>query len=220
MSSRTINLTEELHTYLIDNSIREPELLTRLRKETAEDPASNMQISPEQGQFMRLLVKMLGVKKAIEVGVFTGYSSLSVAMSLPEDGKLIACDVDEGWTSVAKRYWKEARQDHKIKLILAPAIDTLKNLIEQGQSGTFDYMFVDADKVNYHVYYELGLKLVRQGGVILFDNTLWSGRVIDPQVNDENTEAIRVFNKGLKIDSRIDLSLVPIGDGLTICLKL
>ncbi|HZS48448.1 MAG TPA: class I SAM-dependent methyltransferase [Blastocatellia bacterium] len=219
MSNRTLNLTEDLYTYLLSVTSREPEILKKLREETSHLPMSQMQIGPDQGQFMRLLVQLIGAKKTLEVGVFTGYSSLSVALALPPDGSIIACDVSEEWTSVAQRYWKEAGVENKIHLILAPAKQTLGHLIADGRSETFDFAFIDADKENYDTYYEYSLKLLRQGGLIAIDNVLWSGRVADPNINDKDTVAIRELNQKLHHDERITLSMLSIGDGLTLAMK-
>ncbi|MBX7223311.1 MAG: class I SAM-dependent methyltransferase [Blastocatellia bacterium] len=219
MSTRTPTLSDSLYEYLLNVSLRESEIQRRLREETASHPHSNMQISPEQGQFMALLVQVLGAVKTIEVGVFTGYSSLAVALALPPDGKVVACDVSEEWTSVARRYWQEAGVSHKIDLRLAPASETLDGLLREGNAGTFDFAFIDADKVNYERYYEQCLTLLRPGGLIAVDNVLWAGRVIDPAVNDPDTVAIRAFNEKLKDDPRVSLSMVPISDGLTLAFK-
>ncbi|BAY36807.1 O-methyltransferase, family 3 [Nostoc sp. NIES-2111] len=219
MSAQTIGLDKQLYDYLLSASVREPEILWKLRQETANHPNSRMQISPEQGQFMRLLVQLLGAKKTLEVGVFTGYSSLSVALALPADGKIIACDVSEEFTAIARRYWQQAGVADKIDLRLAPGVVTLDALIADGQAGTFDFAFIDADKENYDNYYERALQLVRPGGLIAIDNVLWSGRVADAQIQDESTQAIRALNQKLHDDKRVTLSLVPIGDGLTLALK-
>jgi predicted O-methyltransferase YrrM len=219
MTSRTIQVSDSIYEYILSVSLREPEFLLRLRKETALMPESSMQISPEQGQFMALLVKMIGAIKALEIGVYTGYSSLSIAWALPPHGRLIASDISKEWTDVAQRYWKEAGVADKIELRLAPAIDTLDKLISDGNSGSFDFVFIDADKLGYDDYYERSLQLVRPGGLITIDNTLWYGNVAAPRVNDEDTVAIRALNSKLLNDDRIELSLVPIGDGLTLALK-
>ncbi|PPT10622.1 O-methyltransferase family protein [Geitlerinema sp. FC II] len=219
MSNKTLGLSPPLHDYLTSVSVREPELLTQLREETAKLPMSNMQIAPEQGQFMALLVQLMGAKKAIEIGVFTGYSSLAVALALPENGKLVACDVDEEYTAIARRYWEKAGVSGKIDLHLAPALETLDRLLEDGQAETFDFAFIDADKRNYPNYYEKSLQLLRRGGLIAIDNVLWSGRVADSEDTDKRTQAIRDFNQKLYEDDRVMLSLVPIADGLTLALK-
>ena len=219
MSTKTITLTESLHHYLLSISLREPPILARLREETAQHPLANMQIAPEQGQFMALLVRLMGVKKYLELGVFTGYSALSVALALPPDGKLIACDVNEEWTSMARRYWQEAGVAHKIALRIAPALETLDKLLANGEAGSFDFVFIDADKENYANYYERSLELVRHGGLIVIDNVLWSGRVADPNEQDMDTVAIRRFNTKLHFDERIALSMLPLADGLTLAYK-
>ena len=219
MSNRTIQVTPALYDYILAASSRESDVLGRLRAETASMPNANMQISPEQGQFMRLLVRLSGARRAIEVGVFTGYSSLSVALALPDDGRLVACDVSEEYTSVARRYWREAGVDGKIDLRIAPALETLDALLAAGEAGTFDFAFIDADKPNYPHYYERCLELLRPGGLITVDYVLWSGKVADPSVRDESTAVIRAFNEKLRDDDRVDLSLLPVGDGLTLALK-
>ncbi|MBD2300667.1 MULTISPECIES: class I SAM-dependent methyltransferase [Nostocales] len=218
-TGKTLNLTQNLYEYLLSVSLREPEVLLQLRQETAQHPRANMQVAPEQGQFLAFLVKLIGAKKTLEVGVFTGYSSLSVALALPPDGKIIACDVSEEFTSVARRYWEKVGVADKIDLRLAPATETLESLLAQGQAETFDFAFIDADKENYYRYYELALQLVRPGGLIAIDNVLWSGRVLQPELQDSSTTAIREFNSKLAEDDRIDLSLIAIADGLTLARK-
>lgn len=219
MTKRTLGLNDSIYNYLLANSLRESEVLRQLREETAKHEWAIMQISPEQGQFMALLVEMLGVRRAIEVGVFTGYSALSVALAMPDDGKIVACDINPDWTNVAKRYWKKAGVEHKIDLRLAPARDTLLTLVEQGNGGSFDFAFIDADKANYEAYYELCLELIRPGGVIAVDNVLWGGSVADANVKDSDTQSIRRFNEKLHRDDRVSISLVPIADGLTLARK-
>ena len=219
MSNRSITLTDSLYEYMNEVSLREPALLLALREETADLTQRSMQISPEQGQFMALIVRLIGARRCLEVGVFTGYSSLATALALPEDGRIVACDVSEKWTSVARRYWKAAGVAHKVELHLAPATQTLDALLGQGQAGTFDFAFIDADKTNYLAYYERTLALLRTGGLVLIDNTLWSGKVADPEVADADTVALRHFNEVLHRDERVDLSLLPLGDGLTLARK-
>ena len=219
MSNKTFTLPDALYDYVLSVSLREEPVLRRLRMETATDSMSVMQIAPEQGQFMALLVQLMGARKALEIGVYTGYSALCVASALPADGRLVACDISEPWTAVAQRYWREAGVIGKIDLRLAPALETLDQLIQAGETGTFDFAFIDADKENYTAYYEQVLKLLRPGGLIAIDNTLWSGSVIDPSCQDPDTRAIRAFNKALHTDPRVDISLVPIADGLTCALK-
>ncbi|MBE9231371.1 class I SAM-dependent methyltransferase [Cuspidothrix issatschenkoi LEGE 03284] len=219
MSKQTIGLEQNLYDYLLSVSLREPIILTQLRQETSQLPMSRMQISPEQGQFMAFLVKLMRVKKTLELGVFTGYSSLAVALALPADGKIVACDVSEEYTSIARRYWQQAGVADKIDLHIAPALETLDNLLAAGEAGTFDFAFIDADKGNYKNYYERSLELIRPGGLIAIDNVLWSGKVADPEIQDNQTNKIRAFNRKLHQDSRITLSLVPIADGLTLAIK-
>jgi predicted O-methyltransferase YrrM len=219
MVKQTIGLEQDVYDYLLSISLREPEVLTQLRQETAQLPRAIMQISPEQGQFMALLIKILAAKKTLDIGVFTGYSSLAVALALPADGKIIACDVSEEYTNIARRYWQKAGVTDKIDLHIAPALETLDQLLAAGESETFDFAFIDADKANYDHYYERSLQLIRPGGLIAVDNVLWSGKVADAQVQDNQTNKIRAFNQKLHQDSRITLSLVPIADGLTLAMK-
>lgn len=220
MSTRTLNLTDELYQYLLRTSVREAPVQQALREETAKLPTHNMQISPEQGQFMGLLVQLMHAKKTLEIGVFTGYSALAVALALPADGQIIACDVNEAWTDVAKKYWQAAGVADKIELHLAPALETLDHLLQQqNRHDSFDFAFIDADKANYSLYYEKSLKLIRKGGLIAIDNTLWSGEVAKPQVRDASTQAIRALNEKILLDQRVTISLLPIGDGLTLALK-
>jgi predicted O-methyltransferase YrrM len=220
MSDRSIGLSETLHQYLLANSVREPEVLARLRQETDRHPLSNMQISPEQGQLMGLLVQLIGAKKCLEIGVFTGYSSLSVAMNLPDDGRIVACDVSDEFTAIARKYWQLAGVSEKIDLQIAPALETLDRLLANGEAGTFDFAFIDADKNNYAAYYDRCFQLIRQGGLILVDNVLWYGRVIDPAMDaDKRTQAIKQINQQIYHDDRVQISLIPIGDGLTIARK-
>jgi predicted O-methyltransferase YrrM len=220
MSNQSIGLSDALYQYLLANSVREPEILTQLRAETARHPLVNMQVSPEQGQLMGLLVQLIGAKKCLEVGVFTGYSSLVVALNLPDDGRLIACDVSDEFTSIARKYWQQAGVNDKIDLHIAPALETLDRLLADGEAGTFDFAFIDADKNNYAAYYDRCFQLVRQGGLILVDNVLWYGRVADPTMNEDNrTQAIKDLNQQIYHDDRVQISLIPIGDGLTIARK-
>lgn len=219
MSNRTIVVTDTLYEYLLAASLRETDLQRRLREETAANPSARMQIAPEQGQFMGLIARMIGARRCLEVGVFTGYSCLAVALALPDDGRIVACDVSEEWTAVARRYWQAAGVAHKVELRLAPAIETLDALIAAGEAGAYDLAFIDADKTNYLAYYERVLMLLRPGGMVMTDNTLWSGRVADPEVGDADTVALRHYNEHLHRDERVDLSLVPIGDGLTLARK-
>ncbi|NJL09986.1 MAG: SAM-dependent methyltransferase [Calothrix sp. SM1_7_51] len=219
MSNKSLGLENNLHNYLLSVSLREPEVLAQLRAETSQHLMSIMQIAPEQGQFMALLVQLIGAKKTLEIGVFTGYSSLAIALALPSDGKVVACDVSEEYTAIARRYWEKAGVAHKIDLHIAPGIETLDKLINNGEVETFDFSFIDADKSSYDDYYECSLQLVRPGGLIVIDNVLWSGRVADPEVQDNRTNKIRALNKKLHQDTRINLSLLPIADGLTLAQK-
>ena len=219
MSNRTIAITESIYQYLCDHSLREDPILKDLRDHTYDMEERAMQIAPEQGQFMQMLVKLIGAKNTIEVGVFTGYSSLAIALALPEDGRIVACDVNPQYTSVAEKFWVSAGVREKIDLRIGPAKDTLLGLINGGFTGTFDFAFIDADKINYDHYYELCLQLIRPGGLITVDNVLWGGAVSDDAINDVDTNAIRALNDKLHQDKRIDLSLVPVGDGLTLAMK-
>lgn len=220
MSNRTLPLTGQLYDYMLSISLREAELLNELRTETARDEMARMQIAPEQGQFMALLVHLLGAKRCIELGVFTGYSSLWVALALPQEGRLIACDTSEKWTRIARRYWQAAGVADKIDLRLGPAAETLAQLLAAGEAGTFDFAFIDADKTNYEQYYEGCLTLLRTGGLIAIDNIFWGGAVADPAVDYADTAALRLFNKKIHGDPRVEISLVPIADGLTLARKL
>ncbi len=219
MTDLTINLTPEIYTYLQRVSLREPKVLEKLREQTHKMSMFQMQISPEQGQFMGLLVELIGAKKTLDIGVFTGYSSLSVALALPPDGKVIGCDINGEWTKIARKFWAEAGVENKIDLRLAPAAETLQALIDQGEANTFDFAFIDADKLNYPVYYELVLTLLRQGGLIAIDNVLWGGDVADPSVQDDNTKTLRALNEKILRDERVTISMVPIGDGVTLARK-
>jgi len=219
VSRRTEPMTDELYDYLLSVSLREPEVLRRLREETASLEQAGLQISPEQGQLMALLVELIGATRTLEIGTFTGYSALVVALALPADGCVVACDVSEEWTRVARRYWAEAGVAENIDLRLGPALDTLDTLLAEERTGGFDFAFIDADKESYDAYYERCLALVRRGGLIAIDNVLWHGRVVDPSDTDADTEAIRVLNAKLAHDERVSISLVPIGDGLTLARK-
>jgi predicted O-methyltransferase YrrM len=219
MSNQTLNLDDRLHRYLLDHSVHETAVQVALRAETAHLPMAKMQIAPEQGQFMALLVQLLGVTKALEVGVFTGYSALAVALALPPGGQLVACDVSEDYTAIARRYWHQAGVADKIDLRIGPAVDTLDRLIATGAIDSFDFAFIDADKSNYPTYYEQALQLVRPGGLIAIDNVLWSGQVADPDVTDNRTRILRTLNDTIHQDSRVTASLVPIADGLTLAMK-
>jgi len=216
MSNRTIGVSDALAAYVVEVGTREPDVLTRLREETAAIPQHGMQVAPEEGAFLAMLVELTGARRCIEVGTFTGYSSTAVALALPEDGRLVCCDVSEEWTSVARRYWAEAGVAGKVDLRIGPAADTLDGLLADGEEATYDFAFVDADKAGYDGYYERLLRLVRPGGLIALDNTLWSGKVIEPDADDKDTRAIRALNAKLADDDRVSLSLVPIADGVTL----
>jgi caffeoyl-CoA O-methyltransferase len=215
-----LGLSESVHAYFLNSLVQEPELLTRLRTETAAMPGAGMQISPEQGRFMRWLVRLIGARRCLEVGVFTGYSSLSVALSLPEGGRIVACDVNEETTRVALRYFEAAGLRHKFDLRLGPALNTLDALKSSGEKGSYDFAFIDADKSNYLGYYERCLELLRDGGLIAVDNALWDGKVADPSIGDADTVAIRALNAHVMNDARVSACLIPIGDGLLLAQKL
>jgi predicted O-methyltransferase YrrM len=219
MSNKTLCITEKLYEYLLSVSLREPDVLRELREETALDESANMQISPEQGQFMGLMVKLLGARRTLDIGVYTGYSSLCIGLALPEEGRVIACDVNREWTAMAKRYWRKAGVEDKIELHLGPAQQTLERFL--GKEGdSFDFAFIDADKINYDIYYEYCLQLIRPGGLIAIDNVLWKGTVADAGVHDEDTEAIRTLNQKIHTDPRVEISLVPIADGLALVRRI
>jgi predicted O-methyltransferase YrrM len=219
MSRTSFLLPEALAQYYAGVAVREPGIFAELRRETAKLPQAVMQIAPEQGQFMAMLVRLMQARRCIEVGVFTGYSSLAVASAMPDDGELLACDVSEEWCAIARRYWVKAGVQRKIRLVLAPALQTLDRELAAGAAGTYDFAFIDADKTSYRDYYGRCLQLLRPGGLIAVDNTLWSGRVADPKVTDADTAALREFNTLVAADERVDLCLVPIADGLTLLRK-
>jgi caffeoyl-CoA O-methyltransferase len=218
MSNASIGLSDEFHDYLLSITLRESDAMARLREETAGHPQSEMQIAPEQGQFLRFLVQLVGARRTLEVGVFTGYSALAVAEVLPPNGEIVACDVSEEYTRVARRYWKEAGVDDKIDLRLAPAEETLTALLDEGQAGTFDFSFVDADKEAYDTYYEQSLELLRPGGVIVLDNVFRGGAVAGPAPND-SVRVTQRLNEKLHEDERIELSVLPLADGVTLAMK-
>lgn len=229
MQKSDIHLSNGLYEYMLSVSLREHAVLTELREETAKDPNAIMQIPPEQGQFMALLVKMLGARKTLEIGTYTGYSALSVALALPDDGVVVACDSHVEWTNVARRFWKKAGVDHKIDLRIAPALETLDALLDEGQAGGFDLAFIDADKINYDGYYERSLQLIRPGGLIVLDNVFLFGSVADPDTLDEkmrerisptNISAMQALNKKILADTRVDISMLQVADGLTLARKI
>ena len=219
MSKRSIGLSDDLYAYLLENSLRETEVMRRLREETAKLPWGGMQISPEQGQFMALLVQLMGAQHCLEIGTFTGYSALAVAQVLPAGGRLVACDIDEATAAVARRYWQEAGVAAKIDLKIAPALDSLDALMAGGAAGSFDFAFIDADKSNYDAYYESCLALLRPGGLVAVDNVLWDGAVINSSRTDSDTVAIRALNGKIASDQRVDCSMLPLGDGLMLAHK-
>jgi caffeoyl-CoA O-methyltransferase len=220
MSRTNLAITDELDRYIRAITLREPEFLKSQREDTESHPRAGMQTAPEQGQFLHLLARITGAKKTLEVGVFMGYSSTWVALALPEGGKVIACDLSEEFTARARQTWRAAGVEDRVELHLGPALQTLDRFIAEGQSGTFDFAFIDADKTNYAHYYERALQLIRPGGLIVVDNVLWDGKPIDPSATDADTEAIRAFNAKVSRDSRVAISLVPLGDGLTLACKL
>ncbi|WP_191485249.1 class I SAM-dependent methyltransferase [Pseudomonas sp. FEN] len=220
MTARTLKLDDALYGYLLDVSLRETPLLKRLRDETRKLPNARWQVAPEQGQFLALLVKLTGARRLLEIGTFTGYSALCMASALPEGGSLLCCDIPGDYNATALRYWREAGLAGRIELRLAPALETLAQLERQGQDGQFDLIFIDADKANYPTYLESALRLLRPGGLAMFDNTLWSGRVLEVNAQSADTRAIQALNRALKDDARVDLSLLPLGDGLTLCRKV
>jgi predicted O-methyltransferase YrrM len=219
MANRTLSLNDALYAYLHRVSLREPKVLRKLREATEQEEHANMRSAPEQGQFMAMLLGLIGARRVIEVGTFTGYGTLWLAQALPEDGEIVTCDISERWTFVARRFWEEAGVLPKVRLELGPALETLDLLLANGEAGEFDFAFIDADKINYDGYYERCLKLVRPGGIIAVDNVLWGGDVIDEANHEESTEAIRAFNLKLADDLRIELSMLPIADGLTLAVK-
>ena len=220
MTLKSINLTEDIYNYLLSVSLRETLVQKALREETARHPQSMMQIAPEQGQFMTLLLKLINARKVMEIGVFTGYGTLAMARGIPDDGKIIACDINKNDTAIAKKFWSKAGVSHKITLELAPALDTMSRLIDKGHRGTFDFVFIDADKPEYPDYYKLALELIRTGGLIMVDNVLWSGKPASPAESDKDTLAIRDFNAKLHEDDRIFLSMLPVADGITLAVKI
>ncbi len=219
MSRKTLNLTTDLHDYMLANSLREHSVAKELREYTETLSGANMQISPEQGQFMGLLIKLLGVTRAIEVGTFTGYSALCVALAMPDTGYIVTCDCDDKNPQHAKAFWQKAGVMDKIDLKIAPAIESLNTLLDENQQDSYDFAFIDADKRNYDNYYELLLTLIRPGGLILIDNVLWGGKVLQNHEQDKQTQMIQFVNHKIQQDERVDLSMLPIGDGLTLARK-
>ena len=220
MSSDTIELNQKLRDYLLDVSVKEPKVLINLREETSRLDEFQMQISPEQGSFLSFLISLINAKITLDIGVFTGYSALVVALELPQEGYVTACDTSEEWTDIAQKYWKMAKVEDKINLHIAPAMETLDKLLADGYQEKYDFSFIDADKINYQHYFERSLSLVRKGGLIAIDNVLWGGRVLDKHDTEPATRAIRKFNKKLYQDQRVSISMIPIGDGLTLARKL
>ena len=219
MEEPKVAMNNRLFEYLLSVSLRENGVLKKLRDETAKDPMSVLQISPDQGQFMALLVKLMGATRVLEVGTFTGYSALSMALALPEEGQLVTLDINKQWTDMARRYWQQAGVAEKIRLYLAPALDTMDSLLTEGQAEQYDIIFIDADKTNYGAYYETGLRLLRTGGLILLDNVLWRGKIIDESIQDADTKALRELNTKVYSDERVDISMIQIGDGMTMIYK-
>lgn len=213
---RSIGLDDELHDYLLDVSVREAPALARLRDETRSVPSAGMQIDPDQGAVMQMLVRLMGARRHLEIGVFTGYSSLAVALALPADGHITACDINAEWTAMARKHWDAAGVGDKIDLRLGPAADTLDALLADGAAGSYDTAFIDADKTGYDAYYERALELLRPGGLIMIDNVLWDGAVADPDIQDPDTDALRALNAKLRDDDRVDLCMLSVGDGLTL----
>lgn len=219
MSVTTLGLSKPVRDYLIDHSVRQTAVQKALAGETAKLPMARMQSSPESAQFLGLLAALIGAKRIVEVGVFTGYATLAMALALPKGGRIVALDVSEDYTKIARKHWKKAKVEKKIDLRLAPALESLDKMLAKGAAGTFDMAFIDADKENYLGYYERVLKLLRRGGLVAVDNVLWGGSVADPKDKSASTRAIRAFNKKLKGDKRVDVSMVPIADGVTLARK-
>lgn len=219
MTRKSITLTDDLYDYLLSVSLREPPVLQRLRAETMDMPLARMQIAPEQGQFMHLLVRLMQARSIIEVGTFTGYSALWMALALPPGSRLVTCDINEDYTSMAELYWAEAGVAERVDLRLGPAVETLDNMLSEGEAGHFDFAFIDADKREYPEYYERILRLLRRGGVIIIDNTLWEGKPALAYENESDTRAIRAFNQNLYRDERVAISMLPVADGVTLAMK-
>jgi len=219
MANQTLDLNDELYRYLLHVGVREPQVLMELREATEAEEMSEMRSAPEQGQFMALLLKLMGASRVLAIGTFTGYATLWMALALPRDGEIVTCDVSERWTFIAHRFWEQAGVQERIHLHLRPALETLDELLENGAAASFDFAFIDADKENYNDYFEACLQLVRPGGLIAVDNTLWGGSVVDESNHKASTEAIRAFNEKMRDDPRFELSMLPIADGLTLAMK-
>jgi len=219
MANKTLGLDARLYEYVLNVGLREPEVLTELRQATEKEELSVMRSAPEQGQFMAMLLRLMGARHVLEIGTYTGYATLWMALALPKDGEVHTCDISEQWTFVARRFWEAARIENKVHLHLGPAVETLDALLEAGRESTFDFAFIDADKVNYQHYFDRCLQLIRSGGLIAVDNTLWGGAVVDGENQEESTQAIRTFNRKLKDDARIELAMLPLADGLTLARK-
>lgn len=219
MSNKTLGLPEDLHAYLLQVGVREPEILRRLREETAALPQRDMQIAPEQGALMALLVRLLGARRCLEVGTFTGYSSLAVALAMPPDGRIVCCDISREWTDIARRYWTDAGVADKVDLRLGPGLETLDALLAAGEEGSYDFAFLDADKESYPNYVDRLIRLLRPGGLVVIDNVFWGGEVAEPGVDNRAVRAIRAVNQQLATDDRVDVAMVPIADGLTLARK-
>jgi predicted O-methyltransferase YrrM len=219
MSNTSIGVPEDLNEYLVAHGVREPDILRRLREETAALPQHDMQIAPEQGAFMALLVEILDARRCIELGTFTGYSSLVVALAMPPDGRIVCCDVSEEWTSIARRYWAEAGVGDRVDLRLGPALETLDELLAGGAAGTFDFAFVDASKREYPDYHERIVRLLRQGGLVVYDNVFWAGDILDESKTDPDTLGVRRLNDRIAQDERVTISMIPVADGLTLARK-
>lgn len=220
MTRKTLTINDQIYDYLLSVSLKETDVQQELREETAKLKQAMMQISPDQGQFMALLVKLMNAKKIIEIGVYTGYSSLCMALAMPDDGRIVACDINKEYTDIARRYWQKAGVAEKIELMLAPAIETLNMLLNNGEQDAYDFVFIDADKPEYPDYYERALQLIRPGGLIVIDNMLWYGKPADPSEKDKDTQAIREFNQQLFNDKRVQISMLTIADGVTLAMKV
>jgi Predicted O-methyltransferase len=220
MANRSLPLDDALYSYLLRVGVREPDVLARLRRASDREEMAIMRSAPEQGQFMAMLLKLMEAGRVLEIGTYTGYATLWMALALPRDGEIATCDISETWTAVGRRYWRLAGVEERVRLVLQPALMTLDALLAEGQRESFDFAFIDADKENYPAYYERCLELVRRGGLICIDNVLWGGAVADPKRRDGATRAIRAFNAALKRDRRVEIAMLPVADGLTLARKL